>query len=105
MRRPSLPASILLLFVVGVAGCVSHDLVVPRQEQFSTRAAIAGIQTYREVISPRLAGTVQCRFDPTCSVYGLESVKKHGGVKGGWKALKRIARCNPITPQGTVDPP
>jgi len=99
------PTVILLVLLAGVGGCVSHDLLVPTRNQFSTRAAVAGIEQYRQVVSPRLAGIVQCRFVPTCSLYGLESVKKHGGVKGGWRAVKRIARCNPMTPQGTVDPP
>lgn len=84
---------------------MSHDLVVPVREQLSTRVAVAGIETYREVVSPRIAGKIQCRFEPTCSLYGLESVKKHGGLKGGWRAVTRIARCNPMTPQGTVDSP
>jgi len=36
-----------------------------------------------------------CRFAPTCSEYALEAIEKHGGIKGGWLALKRIGRCNP----------
>ena len=41
-----------------------------------------------------------CRFAPTCSEYALEAVEKHGSIKGGWLALKRIGRCNPWGGQG-----
>lgn len=105
MRKPSTPALILMSLLGMVGGCVSHDLVVPPDRQFTTRVAVAGIETYREHLSPRLASRIQCRFEPTCSVYGLAKVKKDGGMKGGLKALGRIARCNPMTPKGTVDPP
>lgn len=105
MRKPSVPATILMSLVGIVGGCASHDLVVPVERQFSTRVAVAGIQGYRDHVSPKLAGRIQCRFVPTCSLYGLESVKKHGGLKGGLRAIGRIARCNPMTQAGTVDPP
>ena len=41
-----------------------------------------------------------CRFTPSCSAYGYEAVSKHGAVKGGWLALKRVARCQPLNPGG-----
>ena len=36
-----------------------------------------------------------CRFYPTCSQYTKLAIDKYGIIKGGWKGLKRIARCNP----------
>ena len=33
---------------------------------------------------------------PTCSQYALEAIEKYGPLKGGWLALKRIARCHPF---------
>ena len=36
-----------------------------------------------------------CRFVPTCSVYGVEALKKHGPIKGAWLTIKRIAKCHP----------
>lgn len=51
------------------------------------------INAYRYLISPMLGPS--CRYTPTCSAYGLEAIKKHGGFKGGWLTIKRIARCHP----------
>jgi putative membrane protein insertion efficiency factor len=36
-----------------------------------------------------------CRFSPSCSQYAIEALQKHGAVKGGWMALKRLMRCQP----------
>lgn len=36
-----------------------------------------------------------CRFSPSCSHYGIEAVKRHGVLLGGWLTLARIARCHP----------
>ncbi len=44
-----------------------------------------------------------CRFYPSCSEYGVEAVRTHGAVKGGWLAIRRIGRCHPWNPGG-VDP-
>ncbi len=48
---------------------------------------------YRTCISPFTPAS--CRYTPTCSAYAVEAIKKHGAMKGGWLALKRIARCHP----------
>ncbi|QGU00611.1 Membrane protein insertion efficiency factor YidD [Candidatus Syntrophocurvum alkaliphilum] len=41
-----------------------------------------------------------CRFYPSCSNYSIEAIEKHGGIKGGWLALRRILRCHPFNPGG-----
>ena len=51
------------------------------------------IRFYQVFISPFLGAN--CRYTPTCSQYGKEAILKYGPFKGGWMALKRIARCNP----------
>ncbi len=82
-----------------------HDFSVRPQNAFGARAALAAIDQYRAHVSPHLRGRVYCRFVPTCSAYGRESIRKHGLLVGGAKAAWRIARCNPWTPMGTYDPP
>ncbi len=64
------------------------------------------VRVYQLVLSPLLGP--RCRFQPTCSSYALEAITRHGGIKGGWLATKRIAKCHPWggfgydpVPQGT----
>jgi putative membrane protein insertion efficiency factor len=56
------------------------------------------IRAYQRLISPLLGP--RCRFHPSCSQYALEAIERHGPVKGGWLALRRIARCHPLNPGG-----
>ena len=57
------------------------------------RVAILPIRFYQLFISPVLPPS--CRFHPTCSAYAVEAVMTHGPLRGGWLALKRLARCHP----------
>ncbi len=41
-----------------------------------------------------------CRYTPSCSLYGLEAVKKHGAFRGSVLTVKRILRCHPGHPGG-----
>ena len=56
------------------------------------------IRFYQYAISPMLPP--RSRYTPTCSQYAVEAVSKHGAFKGGWLALKRIARCHPFGGSG-----
>ncbi len=51
------------------------------------------IRFYQLSISPILGQN--CRYDPTCSQYSIEAIKKYGPFKGGWIGLKRILSCHP----------
>ena len=59
------------------------------------------IIAYRRLLSP-LFGP-HCRYYPSCSAYALEAVDTHGAARGGWLAVKRVARCHPWH-AGGVDP-
>jgi uncharacterized protein len=61
------------------------------------------LHAYRYTLSPllhMLAPGGGCRFHPSCSAYALEAVRTHGAFKGGWLALKRLARCHPLGGHG-----
>ena len=57
------------------------------------RIAYGIVRFYQLVISPWTPSA--CRYQPTCSNYAIDAIKLHGGLKGGWLAIKRIARCHP----------
>jgi uncharacterized protein len=56
------------------------------------------IKFYQKFISPMKAPS--CRFQPTCSQYGLEAFKRFGVFKGGYLTIKRILKCHPFHPGG-----
>lgn len=59
------------------------------------------LRLWQVLVSPVYGQT--CRFYPSCSSYALEAVDRHGLVRGGWLALRRLGRCHPWNPGG-VDP-
>ena len=60
-----------------------------------TLALSAPIHFYRRFLSPM--SPPACRFQPTCSAYALEALQTHGPVRGLTLAIKRVARCHPIS--------
>ena len=49
-------------------------------------------------ITPRV-----CRYEPTCSHYAEQAVRRHGVVRGLGLATWRLLRCNPWS-KGGYDP-
>ena len=85
------------LIVLGVLAALTIE---PRT------AAIGGIHAYQHTLAPIAAHIgLRCRFTPTCSRYGETVIARDGLIRGGWKTVKRIARCGPWTPPGTRDNP
>ena len=41
-----------------------------------------------------------CRHIPTCSEYAYEAIARHGLLRGGWLAAKRVSRCGPFGSHG-----
>jgi putative membrane protein insertion efficiency factor len=59
------------------------------------------ILAYRRFLSPFLPRS--CRFFPSCSVYAVAAVERHGVIRGVWLGLRRIWRCHPLN-EGGYDP-
>jgi putative membrane protein insertion efficiency factor len=68
--------------------------------------ALGSIHVYQRALAPAAARLgLRCRFTPTCSRYAEAVIARDGVVRGGVKALARIARCGPWTAAGTIDAP
>ncbi|MGY6632772.1 MAG: membrane protein insertion efficiency factor YidD [Alkalilacustris sp.] len=51
------------------------------------------VRAYRLLWSPWVGHN--CRYQPTCSAYALEALARHGALRGGALALRRILSCHP----------
>ena len=57
------------------------------------------LKIYKNSISPALNFLFPgggCRFKPTCSEHAVEVIGKHGMIKGGILAIKRVLSCNAL---------
>lgn len=68
----------------------------------ASSAIIFFVLLYRATLGRFIGG--QCRYEPTCSEYMIQAVRLHGPLRGGWRGMKRIARCHPWG-GGGYDPP
>ncbi len=55
------------------------------------------VRGYQAIPRP---GPPRCRFAPTCSSYAHVALGRHGALRGGWLAVRRLARCHPFNPGG-----
>lgn len=62
-------------------------------EKAASLILIGLIKFYKGAISPYLMPS--CRYQPTCSQYGIDAVKKYGFFRGGWLTVRRFASCHP----------
>ena len=61
--------------------------------EWPRRALIGLVKGYRLLLSPWLGNS--CRFEPTCSVYAIGALQRHGALAGTYLMLHRIGRCVP----------
>jgi putative membrane protein insertion efficiency factor len=59
------------------------------------------LAAYKRLLSPLFGA--RCRFHPSCSDYARIAVARFGAWRGGFLALWRIARCQPLC-AGGFDP-
>ena len=60
--------------------------------------SIGAVRVYQVILSPIFGGS--CRYYPSCSAYAIEALERHGALRGGWLAIRRIGRCHPFRPGG-----
>ena len=72
-------------------------LFASRVTRLPALAIVGLIRLYQILASPFPS---PCRHTPSCSMYGLEAVRRYGAVKGAWLSLRRIARCQPFCRAG-----
>ena len=68
---------------------------------YLSKILIGLIKIYQLSISPFLGS--HCRFNPTCSQYGIDALNKHGATKGLFLLLKRLVKCHQFH-KGGADP-
>jgi putative membrane protein insertion efficiency factor len=102
---PERRGSLAPVLLAALAGLAIGDGVRPPPEQIGARLAIGSIDVYRATLSRALerTGLVRCRFQPTCSAYGREAIRRYGLPRGAFLAASRIVRCNPFV-KGGDDP-
>ena len=57
------------------------------------RLLMGVVKGYRLFLSPWLGSS--CRFEPTCSVYALQALERHGAAAGSYLTVRRLVRCHP----------
>ena len=75
---------------------------VGHAQRIGVRAALFALRFYKAYLSMLFAGG--CRFEPTCSRYMIEAMRKYGVIRGIARGLLRLSRCHPWHPGGH-DPP
>lgn len=81
-----------------VRGFTREPGVLARIARAPRRVGRLLILAYRYTLSPLIG--FRCRHLPTCSEYADEAIDRHGLWAGGWMALARILRCQPLGTSG-----
>jgi hypothetical protein len=68
----------------------------------AARAAILLIRAYRAALSPMILAMTRdgCRFEPSCSQYAAQAIKRHGALRGTLLSMRRLSRCHPLGGHG-----
>lgn len=78
----------------------------PPWAQPSAFLCVGVIRLYQWTVSPLIGGMgAKCRYQPTCSHYGVGAIRKYGSLSGIGRTALRILRCAPWGPPPGEDPP
>jgi putative membrane protein insertion efficiency factor len=69
--------------------------------EIARRVVTAPIVVYQRLISPALPR--RCKYEPTCSAYAVQAIRRFGILRGLVLATWRLLRCNPFS-HGGFDP-
>lgn len=72
-----------------------------RIARLPARGLAAMLRAYHRYYSPLRPPA--CRFTPSCSVYASTAIERFGVLRGGWLAVRRLAKCHPYH-RGGHDP-
>lgn len=61
-----------------------------------TRLSLLFIRFYQLTLGPCLSIVSSCRYEPSCSRYGFEAIRRFGFIKGWSLAIRRVCRCRPF---------
>ena len=75
--------------------------LVARLRRLLVALLLAPLRAYHRLVSPALPR--RCKYEPTCSAYAEQAIRRHGVLRGSRLALWRLARCNPFS-HGGYDP-
>lgn len=95
----SLSFFLAIVFAISANGDISSEgdsLAGPKRSSLLIQPAIAAISLYQKVLSPQ-QGQV-CAFQPTCSQFAQEALRKYGLFQGALMASDRLQRCHYCAP-------
>lgn len=87
----------------GSAAAMPLASVLAGVRRFPALVLVGLVRVYQTFISPLTPPS--CRYYPSCSSYAVVALQRHGLLRGGWLAVRRLARCHPWTPGGIDDVP
>jgi putative membrane protein insertion efficiency factor len=100
LRNPATWLAVLLV----LAALVAADSFRTPARQVSVRVFAAAVAGYHSYLHPLTGRWIHCRYQPTCSRYSVEAVRKYGIAKGLALSFRRIRSCRSSVPMGTQDP-
>lgn len=53
---------------------------------------LSSVKIYQRIAPKKIR--LKCRFEPSCSQYMILAIEKYGVIKGIYKGIKRLSKCN-----------
>ena len=99
LKRPEIYLAILFLLLV----LLIADTFRSSEKQITGWFYVGAVRVYQVVGRPLMNNWIECRYEPTCSDYSIEAVRKHGIQEGLILTYNRINTCRTNVPKGTPD--